>query len=256
MLKNLEPHKKIITPGSGLAFVDSEVTDLPSTPAKFEAELPQGDTAIKARADSKTRAKTDSRLADARLDARSDPATQPKRDTPILARPQTARTLKAALAAPRLAIEKVSPAVDAGCFAVKRTIGDNVRVEADVFMDGHDHIAVALLWRAADVDEWNEVRMRALGNDRWVASFPLDRIGRHLFTIEAWRDTWSTLRDELGKKFAARQDVSLNVAEAKNYIEQTAQQAEPHPAELDTLLPATAAAIEADAKSNDMAPTR
>ena len=250
MLKNLEPHKKIITPGSGLAFVDTELsTDKSSTPAKYEAELPQGDAAIKTKTNSKVPARADAKRADAQLDARSEPSSQPKRETPILSRPQTARTLKAALAAPRLAIEKVSPAVDDGCFPVKRSVGDNVRVEADVFMDGHDRISVALLWRTYDVDEWNEVRMRALGNDRWTASFPLERIGRHLFTIEAWRDTWSTLSNELSKKFAARQDVSLDVAEARNYIEQVAAQVEPHPAELDTLLQELAAAIEADAKN-------
>jgi starch synthase (maltosyl-transferring) len=35
--------------------------------------------------------------------------------------------------------------VDGGRFPVKRTVGDQVRVEADIFTDGHDAIAASLL---------------------------------------------------------------------------------------------------------------
>ncbi|HEX5125196.1 MAG TPA: alpha-1,4-glucan--maltose-1-phosphate maltosyltransferase [Rhodocyclaceae bacterium] len=153
-------------------------------------------------------------------------AFETKSDAPILSRNLGMRAVKAALAAPRLAIEKVTPSVDEGRFAVKRIVGETVHVEADVFMDGHDSIAVSLLWRAADVTQWNKTRMVALGNDRWAADFPLGRMGRYLFTIEAWRDTWATMRGELMKKNEFQQNIALEITEAIEFIEQTAQHLE------------------------------
>ncbi len=35
----------------------------------------------------------------------------------------------------------------------KRVIGEAVAIEADVFTDGHELLAVETLWRAADEDE-------------------------------------------------------------------------------------------------------
>ena len=51
----------------------------------------------------------------------------------------------------RVVIETVTPQVDGGRFAAKRTIGDTVRVEADIFTDGHDSIAaVARYWQGGE----------------------------------------------------------------------------------------------------------
>src|SRR5579885_897634 len=93
-----------------------------------------------------------------------------------------------AAAAPRIAVEAVSPAVDDGRFAAKRLVGEMVEVTADVIADGHDRLAAALLWRAEDEAEWHEAAMTPLGNDRWIGRFPLARLGRHLFTVLAWKD--------------------------------------------------------------------
>ena len=56
-------------------------------------------------------------------------------------------------------------------FPAKRTVGDQVRVEADIFTDGHDAIAASLLAHREGSDEWTEIPMRPLVNDRWEASF-------------------------------------------------------------------------------------
>ncbi len=126
----------------------------------------------------------------------------------------------------RIAIEAISPAVDGGKFPVKRTIGDMVNVEADVFIDGHDKLAVLLLWRTADQAEWQEVRMQALGNDRWSAPLPLTRIGRYLFAIEAWRDAYASYRDELEKKAGAGLNVSLELEEGRLLVQAAAASAQ------------------------------
>lgn len=140
-------------------------------------------------------------------------------------RPSRRMTAEQAVLRPRLAIEAITPSVDAGRFPVKRTVGEMVRVEADVFCDGHDKIAVDLLWRAADDREWRRRPMRPLGNDRWAADMPLERLGRHFFAIEAWRDAYATLRDELEKKHQAGLDLALELEEARLFLVETASAA-------------------------------
>ena len=47
----------------------------------------------------------------------------------------------------RVIIEDVTPQVDEGRYPAKRTAGEEVVVEADVFADGHDLLAAVVLWR-------------------------------------------------------------------------------------------------------------
>lgn len=126
--------------------------------------------------------------------------------------------MAAALRAPRIAIENVAPAVDNGLFPVKRTIGESLDVQADIFMDGHDCIAAALLWRAADEAQWRNTTMHAIGNDRWQASFLPDRLGRYYYTIQAWRDDWGSYCEHLRKKVTAKQNVSVEVEEGRRML--------------------------------------
>jgi starch synthase (maltosyl-transferring) len=159
------------------------------------------------------------------------------------------RELKAALSAPRIMIENISPAADDGRFAVKRTLGETLQVEADVFADGHPTLCVRLLWRAVDREEWNAVRMRSLGNDRWAAEFPLRRLGCHQYTIEAGLDEFGGLRSDLQTKAAAGQNVALEVEEARQLIDKTARRApEPTRDKLRALLKDLAAADDKTAR--------
>ncbi len=130
------------------------------------------------------------------------------------ARPDVA----AALASPRIAIEAVEPAVDAGVFAVKRLAGEPVRVGADILLDGHYMLAAELLWRAIDEAGWHRVPMRLIENDRFEASFTPERVGRHIFAVEAWWDEWGTFRHDLRAKQEARQDVTLEIEEGRQFL--------------------------------------
>ncbi len=124
----------------------------------------------------------------------------------------------AALLKPRIAIENITPCVDGGAYPLKRTLAEEVAVQADVFMDGHERIAVQLLWRSIDEDQWRHVPMTLADNDRWHASFRPLRLGRHEYAVQAWRDTWATYCDELQKKTAANLDVSVEVEEGRALI--------------------------------------
>ncbi len=133
--------------------------------------------------------------------------------------PSARRSTELALQMPRLAIEALTPSVDDGGFPVKRTVGEAVRVEADILIDGHEKLGSALLHRVAGERDWKQVRMEPIGNDRYAASFPLLRVGRHEFTIEAWRDEFATYRNEIEKKSAAGLDVTLELTEGGLLVE-------------------------------------
>lgn len=112
---------------------------------------------------------------------------------------------------PRIVIDNVAPSVDAGRFAAKRVIGESVTMEADVFTDGHDMLAVELLWRAADADDWRRTPMLPLGNDRWRVTILPDRVGRYEFTVEAWLDRYGTFCRELEIKYKSGADVAVEI---------------------------------------------
>ncbi|WP_042879002.1 alpha-1,4-glucan--maltose-1-phosphate maltosyltransferase [Cupriavidus necator] len=124
----------------------------------------------------------------------------------------------AAMEAPRIAIERVEPACDDGRFAVRRIVGERVTVSADIWMDGHDKLAAAVLWRAPGESDWHEAPLQPVINDRWEGSFPLVALGRHEFTVEAWRDAYATWLDEIGKKRAAGLNVALEIEEGARLV--------------------------------------
>ena len=47
----------------------------------------------------------------------------------------------------RVVIEGIQPAIDAGRFPIKRTLGEQVVVEADIFTDGQDLLSAVLCYR-------------------------------------------------------------------------------------------------------------
>jgi len=111
----------------------------------------------------------------------------------------------------RVAIEAIRPQIDAGRFPVKRVIGDTVRVEGDVFADGHDVVVARLLHRPVGNGPWVEIDMAGPDNDRWHAEFTVDRVGRHEYTIEGWTDRLATWQRDLVRRIAAGQDLGVDL---------------------------------------------
>ncbi|MBV9653604.1 MAG: DUF3416 domain-containing protein [Acetobacteraceae bacterium] len=159
-------------------------------------------------------------------------------------RPPLAETARDVAAGPRVAVENVTPSVDGGAFPVKRIAGDAVTVEADVIADGHEVVSVVLRFRNRLDADWQERRMRPLGNDRWQASFPLTAIGTFEFTVEGWRDAFATWRDEVAKKHAAGVNTTLELKEGLRLVEGAA--ADASGALLDELLQLAGALAKAD----------
>jgi starch synthase (maltosyl-transferring) len=118
---------------------------------------------------------------------------------------QSARALR------RVVIERVEPEVDGGRFAIKRTVGEEVRVRADIYADGHDLLSAMLLYQPVGDSVRTEVPMRVVNNDRWEASFRVEKLGRYVYTIVAWVDTFRTWSADLRKRADAGQDISVDV---------------------------------------------
>ena len=91
--------------------------------------------------------------------------------------------MKKAAPPPRVVIENVQPSVNDGRFPVKRTVGESVRVTADIFADGHDLLNAVLLHRRAAATEWTETPMELLGNDRWAGEFTVEAMEPYAYTV-------------------------------------------------------------------------
>jgi starch synthase (maltosyl-transferring) len=111
----------------------------------------------------------------------------------------------------RVAIERVEPDVDGGRFAVKRVVGDVVRIAADIVCDGHDELDCSLHVRHGETGQWTVVPMTCVGNDRWEASFTVDRIGLWQFTITGRFDPFGTWLRDLRRRDAAGENLRLEL---------------------------------------------
>ncbi|BAN36235.1 alpha amylase catalytic region [Sulfuricella denitrificans skB26] len=125
----------------------------------------------------------------------------------------------------RAMIERVSPEIDAGRFPIKRVVGEEVMVEADVFGDGHDQLRCLLLHRPAGTKAWEEVPMTASGNDRWQASFHVAALGRHEYTVVAWVDRFLTWRHDLSRRNEA-DDIAIALRIGTLLVDAAAARAE------------------------------
>jgi starch synthase (maltosyl-transferring) len=114
----------------------------------------------------------------------------------------------------RIQVQRVWPTLDCGRYPVKRTVGDEVDVWADVFSDGHDVLRAVVRYRPPGARRWGEAAMEPIGNDRWHGTFPVEALGRWQYTITAWIDRWASWRWEIDRKLEGGQkDLSSELLE-------------------------------------------
>jgi starch synthase (maltosyl-transferring) len=131
-----------------------------------------------------------------------------------------------ARAFPSAVIENLRPLIDGGRYPIKRIVGDDLAVEADVFKDGHDVVAAALKWRLVGEARWHETAMSFVDNDRWAGVCSFYEIGVYEYTIEAWTDTFRSWCDEFTKKFEAGiADLTAEALEGAEFIESASKRA-------------------------------
>lgn len=148
----------------------------------------------------------------------------------------------------RIIIEGVQPELDNARFAVKRVLGDTVRVEADIFADGHDLLRARLLSRRLTDEAWQESEMRLTVNDRWVGQFTVSDLCAYTYRIEAWPDRFGSWQRDLEKRLQAGQDLESELAVGAAMLRAAAEHAHPHDA---ALLRRRAAEIESPAPAQE-----
>jgi starch synthase (maltosyl-transferring) len=122
-------------------------------------------------------------------------------------------------------ITSVSPEIDAARYAIKRVVGQRLRVSAIVFAEGHDRIAAALLRRQAGELPWSELPMTSGDGERFEAEFPLSELGRYEYTVYAWIDRFGSWRADLEKKLRAGQDLATELLSGAALVRDAAARA-------------------------------
>ena len=142
--------------------------------------------------------------------------------------------LAASLKSRSIVIQNVQPQIDDGRWAVKREVGDDLEVTAEIFRDGHVKLAAVILWRRADETTWREMPMTLInpGLDRWSGSIRLTANTTYLYSIEAWSDVYETWADELEKKIAGGQKVNLELTEGRALVAEAVDRAQGDDAEM------------------------
>jgi starch synthase (maltosyl-transferring) len=147
-----------------------------------------------------------------------------------MAKTKQTNSSKPATGRQRVVIENVKHEIDGGRFPIKRTMGDKVIVEADVFVDGHDALSCVLLYRHEKAAQWSEVPMEFLVNDRWRAEFKVAELGRYCYCIQGWVDHFKSWQRDLRKHVGAQQDISTDLLIGAKLVRQAVVRASGHDA--------------------------
>jgi starch synthase (maltosyl-transferring) len=111
----------------------------------------------------------------------------------------------------RVQIENVQPKINGGRFPVKRIVDDKIKVEADIFVDGHNELSALLVYRKKGREDWSHTVMTQSVNDRWSGEFKVTEIGTWIFSVQAWVDSFKSWQVDLKKRIDAEQDVCVDM---------------------------------------------
>jgi starch synthase (maltosyl-transferring) len=127
---------------------------------------------------------------------------------------------------PSVVIENLQPLIDGGRYPIKRIVGEDLVVEADIFKDGHDVVAAILKWRVLGKRAWRETPMNFIDNDRWRGICTLYDEDIHEYTVETWTDAFRSWQTEFAKKFEAGiSDLRSEALEGAALVEAAARRA-------------------------------
>ncbi len=125
-----------------------------------------------------------------------------------------------------IAIEAVEPTLECGRFAVKHLLGDEVRVQADIFAEGHGRLAAVVSYSGPGRKRRHEAPLVELGNDRWEGIFVPDVVGEWQFRILAWRDRYAGWREDCLKcRDAGEAPGAEELGEGERLLSRAAQSA-------------------------------
>ncbi|MBU6178556.1 MAG: DUF3416 domain-containing protein [Verrucomicrobia bacterium] len=121
---------------------------------------------------------------------------------------------------PTVVISNLSPLVEGGRYPTKRVTGEPIRIEADIFKEGHDQSVAVLVWRRRSHDgtagHWNESPMHPVDNDRWASELCFGETGSYEIAITAWADDFLTWLHDFERRLTGGQaDLGTEVEEGR-----------------------------------------
>lgn len=134
--------------------------------------------------------------------------------------------------------------MDAGRWPIQRSLGEAVEVEAGVIVDGHDKLAVELRYLHESQHKPSAAPMPLRWNDEYVASFPVERLGRYRYQVRAWLDRFATWQDQFSRRVdggAERAELETELVDGARLIRAAAASA---PARIRKKLDAAAARLD------------
>jgi starch synthase (maltosyl-transferring) len=116
-------------------------------------------------------------------------------------------------------IGAVRPQIEGGRYFIKRIVGESIQVEADVLADGHDVQAACVLFRHEGDNEWQSSPMWAIGDDRFMGRFTVDKQGFYSYKVRAWVDHALTWQHGLERKAQDGQHVDVELLDGVQYLD-------------------------------------
>ena len=104
----------------------------------------------------------------------------------------------------RILIEDVWPEIDCGRYPIKRVVGDEVDGMGRPLPRRPRQDRAGAQIRRSRTRTWREAPFALFDNDRWMARFRPDRVGRWRYTVEAWTDHFASWRADWSKKQRGR----------------------------------------------------
>jgi starch synthase (maltosyl-transferring) len=123
----------------------------------------------------------------------------------------------------RVVIGNISPQIECGAFFVKRVVGEEVNIIADVLGDGHDVIQAEVQFKHETAKEFTLVRMHHLGNDVYGATFQVDKQGFYEYTVRGWVDHALNWQHGIHAKLKDRQHVKSELLDGIQYLRHLAK---------------------------------
>lgn len=118
----------------------------------------------------------------------------------------------------RVVINDIRPRLECGAFFIKRVVGEQVIVSADILPDGHDVMQAEVLFKHASDRTWKEVRMRELSNDRWEGAFQVSAQGFYQYKVRGWVDYALNWQHGIEAKLADGQHVRSELLDGVQYL--------------------------------------
>ena len=119
----------------------------------------------------------------------------------------------------RVVIENVSPEINYGQHAAKRTVGQSFQVTADVLADGHDVLNAHIKYKFGNARVWKYAPMHLTDNDVFAGEFKVEKQGNYIYTVEAWVDYPLTWQHNIERKIADNQHVDVELLDGIQHIE-------------------------------------